>query len=116
MPRFPARGTSSKTTSESFRRRAADHGDSAYPSDSATAARLALSTTEQSTLKTFRKFRVAPGVLLCFHGNELKQRQEALTELTTKGLVVTERFPGAYSLTERGYAVMISGMQNTALQ
>lgn len=67
-----------------------------------------LTSTERSTLKAFRMFRVTPGVLLCFHGTELKQRQSSLVALTDKGLLMPERFPGAYSLTEEGYAVMIS--------
>lgn len=67
-----------------------------------------LSTNERATLRAFRTFSVTPGVLLCFHGTELKLRQASLTTLADKGLLITERFPGAYSLTEQGYAVMIS--------
>ncbi|QDV68625.1 hypothetical protein Poly24_23350 [Rosistilla carotiformis] len=64
--------------------------------------------SEQSVLKTFREFLMSPGQMLCFYGPELERYRNALKGLTERGLLVKERFKGAYSLTREGFAAMRS--------
>ncbi|MFP6691890.1 MAG: hypothetical protein VB875_02645 [Pirellulales bacterium] len=65
-----------------------------------------LSSSEQRALRTFRRFQVARGQMLCFHGPNLKTLQTALRQLTEKELLVKEKFKGGYSLTAAGFAAM----------
>jgi hypothetical protein len=65
-----------------------------------------LSTSEQRVLRTFRRFLMTPGKMLCFSGPSLKQDKAVLELLTDKELLVRERFNGGYSLTQAGYAAM----------
>lgn len=63
---------------------------------------------EQRVLKSFRQFLVTPGQMLCFSGPELAKRRNALQQLTAKGLLIEEKFKGAYSLTQEGFAAVQS--------
>ena len=65
-----------------------------------------LSTSEQRVLRTFRRYLITPGQMLCFYGPNLKQNKNALQQLTDKELLVKEKFKGAYSLTHRGFEAM----------
>ena len=65
-----------------------------------------LSTSEQRVLRTFRRFLMIPGQMLCFFGPNLKQDKATLELLTDKELLVEEEFKGGYSLTQAGFAAM----------
>jgi hypothetical protein len=65
-----------------------------------------LTTGEQRVLRTFRRFLMTPGQMLCFYGPNLKQNRTALQQLIDKELLVKEQFKGAYSLTEEGFVAM----------
>jgi hypothetical protein len=65
-----------------------------------------LSTAEQRVLRTFRRYLITPGQMLCFYGPNLKQNKSALDQLTDKDLLVKEKFKGAYTLTSSGFAAM----------
>ena len=68
--------------------------------------RILLSTSEQRVLRTFRRFLLTPGKMLCFSGPNLKQDEAALEFLTDKELLVKDKFKGAYSLTQAGFTAM----------
>ena len=65
-----------------------------------------LSTSEQRVLRTFRRFLMTPGQMLCFYGSDLKRDQATLERLADKELLVKEEFKGAYSLTQSGFVAM----------
>ena len=65
-----------------------------------------LSTSEQRVLRTFRRFLVTPGQMLCFSGPNLEQDKATLELMTGKELLVKEKFKGGYSLTRAGFAAM----------
>jgi len=65
-----------------------------------------LSTSEQRVLRTFRKFLITPGEMLCFSGPNLEQDKAALELLSDKDLLSKEKFKGGYSLTQSGFAAM----------
>ena len=65
-----------------------------------------LSEAEQRVLRTFRRFLVQPGQMLCFYGPNLKQNKNALQQLTDKDFLVKEQFKGGYSLTIDGFTAM----------
>ena len=65
-----------------------------------------LSTSEQRVLRTFRRFLMKPGQMLCFSGPNLKQNKATLALLTDKELLVKEKFKGGYSLTQTGFTAM----------
>ena len=65
-----------------------------------------LNTSEQRVLRTFRRFRMSPGQMLCFSGPNLKQDKSTLTLLTDKDLLIKEEFKGGYSLTPTGFTAM----------
>lgn len=65
-----------------------------------------LSESERSVLKTFRKFYMEPGEMLCFNGHDLLAKSPALDLLVVKQFLVREKFAGAFSLTTAGYAKM----------
>ena len=65
-----------------------------------------LTTSEQRVLRTFRRFLMIPGQMLCFSGPNLKQDKATLTRMTDKELLVEEKFKGGYSLTPTGFAAM----------
>ena len=65
-----------------------------------------LTKTEQRVMKTYRKFLMTPGQMLCFYGPDLKQNENALANLTNRDMLVKERFKGGYSLTQDGYDLM----------
>ena len=67
-----------------------------------------LSTAEQRVMRTFRRFLMNPGQMLCFSGPDLKQNATTLTRLTDRAFLVKEKFKGGYSLTQTGYAAMNS--------
>ena len=66
-----------------------------------------LTTTELRVLNIFRQFRIVPGRMLCFHGPQLKTYQNALRQMSEKGLLVPEKIKGGYSLTDAGFAAMM---------
>jgi len=68
--------------------------------------RILLSTSEQRVLRTFRRFLVNPGQMLCFSGPNLMQDKATLELLTDKELLVKEKLKGGYSLTQSGFAAM----------
>ncbi len=69
--------------------------------------RILLSPSEQRVLRTFRRFLMTPGQMLCFYGPDLKKQDKATLELLTdKELLVKEKFKGGYSLTQAGFAAM----------
>lgn len=68
--------------------------------------RILLSTSEQRVLRTFQRFLITPGKMLCFSGTNLKQNEATLEFLTDKELLVKEKFKGGYSLTQAGFAAM----------
>ena len=65
-----------------------------------------LTTSEQRVLRTFRRFLMIPGKMLCFSGPGLKQDKATLASMTDKELLVKEKFKGGYSLTQTGFAAM----------
>jgi hypothetical protein len=65
-----------------------------------------LTTGEQRVLRTFRRFLMTPGQMLCFYGPNLKQNRVALQQLIDKEFLVKEQFKGAYSLTDEGFVAM----------
>ena len=65
-----------------------------------------MSKLERSVFRIFRQFLMAPGQMLCFYGPNLSKYETALRELTERGLLVKEKFHGAYSLTHDGFAAM----------
>jgi hypothetical protein len=68
--------------------------------------RILLSESEERVLRTFRRFLMTPGQMLCFSGPSLKQDKAILELLTDKELLVKEKFKGGYSLTQAGFAAM----------
>ncbi len=68
-----------------------------------------LSTSEENVLKTFRQYLMTPNKMLCFYGQDLEQKANALESLIEKQFLVRESFNGAYSLTRAGYAAMNRG-------
>lgn len=65
-----------------------------------------LSPSEKLALRTFRRYLITPGIMLCFYGPDLEKHKSALQQLTAKDLLVKEKFNGAYSLTHAGYEAM----------
>ncbi len=65
-----------------------------------------LSTSENRVLRTFRRFLMTPGQMLCFYGPNLEQDKATLELMTDKDLLVKEKFKGGYSLTPAGFAAM----------
>ena len=65
-----------------------------------------LTKSEQRVMRTYRKFMMTPGQMLCFYGPDLKQNETALANLTNRDLLIKERFKGGYSLTNEGYDAM----------
>ena len=65
-----------------------------------------LSPGEKTVLRTFRKYLVTPGEMLCFFGPNLEKHKLALQHLTAKDLLVKEHFKGAYFLTQAGFEAM----------
>lgn len=68
--------------------------------------RNSLTPTEKTVLRTFEKYLVTPGKMLCFFGPNLERYNAALRKLTEKDLLIKEQFKGAYSLTHAGFAAM----------
>lgn len=67
---------------------------------------IVFSASEQRVLRSFRRFQVAPGQMLCFSGPELKQLQTTFQSLVEKEVLVKEKFKGGYSLTAAGFAAL----------
>lgn len=65
-----------------------------------------LSDPEVSVLRTFRKFYMEPGEMLCFNGPDLINKGPALDLLVDKQFLIREKFKGAFSLTSSGYVKM----------
>ena len=68
--------------------------------------KILLNSSEQRVMRTFRRFLMTPGQMLCFDGPNLKQDKATLELLTDKELLVKEKFKGGYSLTQAGFAAM----------
>ncbi len=67
-----------------------------------------LSPSEISVLRTFRKFLMTQGEILCFFGADLERHKAALQKLINRDMLVKEQFKGAYSLTRAGFVAMKS--------
>ncbi|MFO0818206.1 MAG: hypothetical protein U1A77_09715 [Pirellulales bacterium] len=65
-----------------------------------------LTDADRRVLTTFRTFLMVPGEMLCFATQDLASLGGALRRLTDAGMLVAEKFPGAYSLTSAGFALM----------
>lgn len=65
-----------------------------------------ITAPERDVLKVFRNYQITPGQLLCFSGTNLRKHQAGLKRLAERKMLVKERFKGAYSLTQTGYAAM----------
>lgn len=65
-----------------------------------------LSPAEHKVLGVFRRYLMTPGKMLCLGNSDLEALKAPLAQLTSKGLLVAERFRGGYSLTEAGFAAM----------
>lgn len=61
---------------------------------------------ERSVLKVFQTYLMTPGKMLCFGSNELDSLRVPLTRLTERGLLVSEKNRGGYSLTQSGFDAM----------
>ena len=68
--------------------------------------RTLFSTSEQRVLRTFQRFLMTPGKMLCFSGPDLEKNKATLERLIDKDLLVKEKFKGGYSLTKAGFAAM----------
>ena len=79
--------------------------ESCEPSNS----QSSLSPAEQAVLGVYRKFLMTPGRMLCLSAKDVDTFALPLTQLINKGLLVAEKSPGAYSLTETGFAAMKAG-------
>ena len=68
---------------------------------------LRTNESEAEILRLFRSYRVRASEMLFFNQGVTKARpahlSRALQSLVDRGLVVKERHPDAYSLTDRGY-------------
>lgn len=78
----------------------------ASPTCKPTANGERMAEADRNVLSAFRKFLMVPGEMLCFANNDLVAMRGALARLTNTGMLVAERFPGAYSLTAAGFAMM----------
>ena len=67
-----------------------------------------LSPKEERVLLTYREYRITPGQMLCFSGQDLERHGKTLELMSTKELLVKESFKGGYSLTEAGFSAMKS--------
>lgn len=67
-----------------------------------------LSKTDLAVLDVFRRYLVAPGEMLCFHGKWFDEHSGSLHHLTVEKLLTREQFKGGYSLTKAGFAAMQS--------
>ncbi len=65
-----------------------------------------LSPEEDSVLGVFRKYLMTPRKMLCFSKADIEVYKKPLAKLTTKGLLIAEKYQGGYSLTEDGFAAM----------
>ena len=70
---------------------------------------MTLSSNEIAVLDVFRRYLMSPGKMLCFSNPQLECFEEPLAQLTGRGLLIQEGFPGGYSLTEQGFAAMKDG-------
>ncbi|MFO0911386.1 MAG: hypothetical protein U0795_00390 [Pirellulales bacterium] len=67
---------------------------------------LWLSDAEVAVLAVFRSYLMTPSQMLCLDTRKQMLHERGLRELVRRELLVTERFRGAYSLTEDGYSAM----------
>ena len=65
-----------------------------------------MSPSEKTVLRTFQRYLVDPGKMLCFFGPNLERHEVALHDLTEKEMLIKEKFNGAYSLTQAGFEAM----------
>ena len=65
-----------------------------------------LTSSEKSLLSIFRRFLVRPGEMLCIDGPTQERHRRAINHLADQGLIIRERFRGAFTLTDAGFAVM----------
>lgn len=79
------------------------------PNDDPDDAQSSLSSAEHSVLSVFRKYLMTPGKMLCIGKPDLETFSLPLAQLTSKGMLVADRFQGGYSLTESGFAAMKDG-------
>jgi sRNA-binding protein len=65
-----------------------------------------LTAGERSVLKVFQTYLMTPGKMLCFGSSDLDSLRVPLTRLTERGLLVSEKNRGGYSLTQSGFDAM----------
>ncbi len=65
-----------------------------------------VSESEKAVLRTFRKFLMSQGEMLCFFGPDLEKHKNALQQLIARDWLVNEQFKGGYSLTPAGFKAM----------
>ena len=94
------RKANEKRTRRAQKGRSADEpGESGQPPNS-------LSPAECSVLSVFRKCMMTPEKVLSFDSANLETFKIPLAQLASKGLLVAESAPGAYSLTDTGFVAM----------
>ena len=69
-------------------------------------SRSSLSAAERKVLGMFRKCLMTPEKVLAFDSSNLETYKTPLAHLASKGLLVAEASPGAYSLTDTGFVAM----------
>jgi hypothetical protein len=74
------------------------------------------SQSEKSVFLKFRQFRITPGKMLCFFGQDLEKHRRALETLTDMELLEKEQFKGAYSLTRAGFEAMKTCQSDAPLE
>ncbi len=76
-----------------------------------------MSATEAVILTFFRRYQIGPHQMLFFNSGDCKlgpsSFRTAMQSLVSRGLVVKERPPQAYSLTRNGYDLSLSVEQES---
>jgi hypothetical protein len=65
-----------------------------------------LSAAENAVLNLFSTYLMTPGKMLCLNNPDRENFKVPLGQLTSKGMLIQERYVGGYSLTETGSAAM----------
>ncbi len=65
-----------------------------------------ISEGESQVLSIFQRYLMSAGKMLCLSSQEVESHRQSLSRLVEAGLLVTESFRGAYSLTSSGFDVM----------
>ena len=92
---------------EKRQRRASKKSSTEEAGDSGTSP-SAVPPAERAVLKVFRHYLMTPGKMLCFSSADLANFDAPLDQLTRKGMLVADQHQGGFSLTESGFAAMMS--------